>query len=68
MDDESTTFEQDEQSANLTNQLRKNPDYILPEGYKKVVEKKVDYFHSVALDAFDCSYTDVLNVLDEIVF
>ena len=40
----------------------------MPEGYKKVVEKKVDFFHSVSLDAFDSSYTDVLNVLNEIIF
>ena len=40
----------------------------MPEGYKKMVEKKVDYFNSVSLDAFDTSYTDVLNILEEIVF
>ncbi len=67
-DDEISALEQDESIASLNAQLRKNPDYILPEGYKKVVDKKVEYFHNIALDAFNESYTDVLNILDELVF
>lgn len=52
-DDEISALEQDESIALLNAQLRKNPDYILPEGYKKVVDKKVEYFHNIALDAFN---------------
>lgn len=54
--------------ASLNNQLKNNPDYILPEGYKKIVDKKVEFFHNIALDAFNGSYTDVLDILDEIIF
>jgi hypothetical protein len=36
----------------LNKQLKENPDYILPEGYKKIVEKKVKFYHEVSMDAF----------------
>ena len=66
--DEFALVEQDESIAALNIELKKNPDYILPEGYKKIVEKKIDYYHGISLNAFNQSYTDVIDVLEEIIF
>ena len=32
----------------LQRKLRENPNYILPKGYKKITEKRVDFYMSIA--------------------
>ena len=51
--------------------LKENPDYILPEGYKKITltELKYDYeVHPVNFPGLPSKYMTVLEVLDEILF
>lgn len=50
----------------LNRKLAENSEYILPEGYKKIVEKKVFFTHRIFLDAMTTSYKDVYEVIDEI--
>ena len=37
----------------------------MPEGYKKISEKKVIYTHRIFLDAMSSSYKDVYEIIDE---
>lgn len=38
----------------------------MPEGYKKVVEKKVLFSHKIFLDAMSSTYKDVYEILNDI--
>lgn len=51
----------------MNRKLAENSEYILPEGYKKIVEKKVFYTHRIFLDAMSPQYKDVYEVMDEII-
>lgn len=55
-----------EELKDLNEKLKENPDYILPEGYKKQTNKKLAFEYKVHLHSFDSSYADVCEVLDQI--
>ena len=46
--------------------MNDNPDYILPEGYKKITEKKIFFTHRIFLDAMSAPYKDVYEIIDEL--
>lgn len=52
----------------LNKKLEINPDYILPEGYKKFVEKKVFFTHRIFLDAMSNNYKDVYEIIDDLLY
>lgn len=43
----------------LNDQLLENPDYILPEGYKKITETKIIYDYKIYLQAMSLTYKEV---------
>lgn len=45
-----------------------NPNHILPEGYKKIVERKVDFEYKLFLEAVGPSYKDSVEILDEMLY
>jgi hypothetical protein len=42
--------------AELNKKLLQNPDYILPEGYKKIIDKKISFSHGIFLEAMSPTY------------
>lgn len=43
----------------MNRKLEENSNYILPEGYKKIVEKKMEFTHKIFLEAMSPDYKDV---------
>ena len=66
-DPENAYLNETEAVRELNRKLAENSEYILPEGYKKIVEKKVFYTHRIFLDAMSPQYKDVYEVVDEII-
>jgi hypothetical protein len=48
----------------LNKRLQDNPDYILPEGYKKITENRILFDHKIFLEAMSPTYKEVYEVLD----
>jgi hypothetical protein len=40
----------------LNKKLNKNPEYILPEGYKKITDTKITFEHKIFLEAMSPTY------------
>ena len=65
---ESIFYNETEAVRELNRKLDDNPNYIVPEGYKKIVEKKVNFTHKIFLEAMSPTYKAVYEALDEILF
>jgi hypothetical protein len=55
-----------EELKELNEKLKDNPDLILPEGYKKQTSKKLAFEYRLQQHALDAAFSDVYEVLDEI--
>lgn len=50
--------------------LKENPDYILPEGYKRIKQTTLEFeydFHPMLQKNISSSYIEVLEVLDSLI-
>ena len=65
---ESIYYNETEAVKELNKKLENNPGYIVPEGYKKIVEKKVSFQHQIFLEAMSPTYKEVFEVLDQILY
>ena len=65
-DPDNIYFNETDAINELNKKLSENNDYILPEGYKKVIEKKVLFTHRIFLDAMSPVYKDVYEIINEI--
>ena len=66
---EEAYFQENEVIREFNRRLRENPDYILPEGYKRVKQTTLDYeynLHPMLQKNISSSYVEVLEVLDSI--
>ena len=66
---EEVYFQETQVIRQFNKRLKQNPEYILPEGYKKVklTELYYDYeIHPANIKGFSSVYNDVLEVLDQI--
>ena len=61
---ESIFYNETQAVRELNKKLEDNPNYIVPEGYKKIVEKKVNFSHQIFLEAMSPTYKQVYEVLD----
>ena len=55
----------------MNEKLIENPDYILPEGYKKFTNKKLEFDYQVKVDesiGVSEDHQEIMEVLDEILF
>ena len=60
----SVYFNDTEAVVELNKKLFANPDYILPEGYKKIVDKKISFEYGIILEAMSPTYKVVFEVVD----
>jgi hypothetical protein len=68
-DEPEACYTNEEEAVKVLNKkLQENPDYILPEGYKKITETRVFYDHKIYLQAMSPTYKEVYEVLDEMLF
>lgn len=67
-DPDTAYFSEGEAIRELNRKLAENPNHILPEGYKKIIEKKVDFDYKLLLEAISPTYKDVYEIVDEILF
>lgn len=68
---EEVYFQETDVIKEFNKKLKDNPNYILPEGYKKFRLTELDYEYSVhpmIQTNIKSSYVDVLEVLNEILF
>ncbi len=61
-------FNETQAVMQLNRKLHNNPDYILPEGYKKIVDKKIIFQYGIYLEAMSPTYKVVFETLDDILF
>lgn len=67
-DPDTAYFGEGEVIRELNRKLTENPNHILPEGYKKIIEKKVDFEYKLMLEAISLTYKDVYEIIDEVLF
>lgn len=66
--DANVTKEQAEQIQSYTKKLESRPDYILPKGYKKIIENRVSFNHVISqhISGLSEAFIAVTEILDEI--